>query len=163
MTIEEIYRMYFQDICRYIRSISQNEVLAEDVTQETFFKAMKNIDSFRGDNIRAWLFQIAKRTLYDHYRRQKREELYDKQPDVPAPKEENPELKLAEHEDALRIHAVLHKLEEPYKEVFTLRTFGELSFSEIGQLFDKSANWARVTFHRAKLKIMEGLDHEDHV
>lgn len=163
MTIDEIYRMYFQDIYRYIRSISQNETLAEDVTQETFFKAMKNIDSFRGDNIRAWLFQIAKRTLYDHYRKQGREDLYDEQPDVPAPKEENPEVKLADHEDALRIHAVLHKLKEPYKEVFTLRTFGELSFSEIGQLFDKSANWARVTFHRAKLKIMEELDHEDHV
>ena len=49
--------------------------------------------------------------------------------------------------------AVLHGLEEPYKEVFMLRVYGELSFRRIGALFQKSENWACVVFHRARNKI----------
>lgn len=59
---------------------------------------------------------------------------------------------------ALRIHLVLHELEEPYKEVFQLRVFGELPFAQIGMIFGKTENWARVTYHRARLKIKERMD-----
>jgi RNA polymerase sigma-70 factor (ECF subfamily) len=64
---------------------------------------------------------------------------------------------LADKSEALMIHRLLHDLSEPYKEVFSLRLFGELSFSDIGKIFAKTESWARVTFHRAKMKIREGL------
>ena len=73
------------------------------------------------------------------------------------------EEKLAQRSQAMEIHKVLHGLSEPYKEVFSLRTFGELKFSEIGMLFGKSENWARVTYYRARVKIREELEHEDHM
>jgi RNA polymerase sigma-70 factor (ECF subfamily) len=65
--------------------------------------------------------------------------------------------KLSDKASALEIHRCLHSLEEPYKEVFSLRTFGELPFLEIAELFGKTENWARVTYHRAKLKLKEAL------
>ena len=72
MNIEELYRTYFDIVYRYIRSISQDGALAEEVTQETFFKALEKIDQFRGDcDVRVWLCQIAKNTLYDHLKKQK--------------------------------------------------------------------------------------------
>ena len=76
-------------------------------------------------------------------------------------KENNPEQALLEHSTALRVHTILHKLKEPYKEVFNLRTFGELSFKDIGGIFGKSENWARVNYFRARNKIREELEHEN--
>lgn len=160
MNIEELYRTYFDIVYRYIRSISQDGSLAEEVTQETFFKALEKIDQFRGDcDVRVWLCQIAKNTLYDHLKKQKKQLLGDEKLE----KTENAggellEEKLAQRSQAMEIHKVLHRLSEPYKEVFSLRTLGELTFREIGMLFEKSENWARVTYYRARVKIREELE-----
>ena len=165
MNIEELYRTYFDIVYRYIRSISQDGSLAEEVTQETFFKALEKIDQFRGDcDVRVWLCQIAKNTLYDHLKKQKKQLLGDEKLE----KTENAggellEEKLAQRSQAMEIHKVLHRLSEPYKEVFSLRIFGELTFREIGMLFGKSENWARVTYYRARVKIREELEYEDYM
>ena len=151
MNIEELYRTYFDIVYRYIRSISQDGSLAEEVTQETFFKALKKADQFRGDcDVRVWLCQIAKNTLYDHLKKQKKQLLGDERlEEAESADGELLEEKLAQRSQAMEIHKVLHRLSEPYKEVFSLRTFGELTFREIGMLFGKSENWARVTYYRA--------------
>jgi len=158
--IEELYNDYFHDVYLYIRSLSADEHLAEDITQETFFKALKSIDSFRGDcDIRVWLCQIAKNLLYTHYKKAKRftgDEIPDTMPDTTLSVEEQ----LADSQQSAAIHRILHSMAEPYKEVFTLRVFGELSFRQIGELFGKTESWARVTFHRAKLKIIEELEEQ---
>ena len=148
MNIEELYRTYFDIVYRYIRSISQDGSLAEEVTQETFFKALKKADQFRGDcDVRVWLCQIAKNTLYDHLKKQKKQLLGDEKLEkAESAGGELLEEKLAQRSQAMEIHKVLHRLSEPYKEVFSLRTFGELTFREIGMLFGKSENWARVTY-----------------
>ena len=65
---------------------------------------------------------------------------------------------LADADTSLRIHRVLHNLDEPYKEVFQLRVFGELSFKEIGSIFGKTETWARVTFHRARMMVKERME-----
>lgn len=65
---------------------------------------------------------------------------------------------VADEQQSMDIHRVLHTLSEPYKEVFTLRVFSELSFRQIGDIFGKTESWARVTFHRAKLKIIDELE-----
>ncbi|MCR5601399.1 MAG: sigma-70 family RNA polymerase sigma factor [Ruminococcus sp.] len=156
--IEELYKNYFHDVFLYIRSLSADEQLAEDITQETFFKAMKSVDSFRGDcDIRVWLCQIAKNLLFTHSKKRKRltnEEIPETVPDTSAPIEDM----IADTQQSMEIHKVLHTLTEPYKEVFTLRVFGELSFRQIGDIFGKTESWARVTFHRAKLKIIDELE-----
>jgi len=160
MNIEELYRTYFDIVYRYIRSISQDGSLAEEVTQETFFKALEKIDQFRGDcDVRVWLCQIAKNTLYDHLKKQKKQLLGDEKLEkIESAGGELLEEKLAQRSQAMEIHKVLHRLSEPYKEVFSLRTFGELNFREIGMLFGKSENWARVTYYRARVKIREELE-----
>ena len=165
MNIEELYRTYFDIVYRYIRSISQDGALAEEVTQETFFKALKKADQCRGDcDVRVWLCQIAKNTLYDHLKKQKKQLLGDEKLEkAESAGGELLEEKLAQRSQAMEIHKVLHRLSEPYKEVFSLRTFGELTFREIGMLFGKSENWARVTYYRARVKIREELEYEDHM
>jgi len=165
MNIEELYRTYFDIVYRYIRSVSQDGSLAEEVTQETFFKALKKADQFRGDcDVRVWLCQIAKNTLYDHLKKQKKQLLGDEKLEkAESAGGELLEEKLAQRSQAMEIHKVLHRLSEPYKEVFSLRTFGELTFREIGMLFGKSENWARVTYYRARVKIREELEYEDHM
>lgn len=165
MNIEELYRTYFDIVYRYIRSVSQDGSLAEEVTQETFFKALKKADQFRGDcDVRVWLCQIAKNTLYDHLKKQKKQLLGDERLEkAESAGGELLEEKLAQRSQAMEIHKVLHRLSEPYKEVFSLRTFGELTFREIGMLFGKSENWARVTYYRARVKIREELEYEDYM
>ena len=165
MNIEELYRTYFDIVYRYIRSISQDGSLAEEVTQETFFKALKKADQFRGDcDVRVWLCQIAKNTLYDHLKKQEKQLLGDEKLEkIESAGGELLEEKLAQRSQAMEIHKVLHRLSEPYKEVFSLRIFGELTFREIGMLFGKSENWARVTYYRARVKIREELEYEDYM
>ena len=130
--------------------------VAEELTQETFFKALKNIDSFKGQSkISSWLCQIAKNTYISMCRKDKH-----LNPDADAEQSasnENIEEAFFDQETAFAIHKVLHGLNEPYKEVFSLRTFGELSFKQIAELFGKTETWARVTYHRARLRIKEEL------
>ena len=157
--------MYFDDVYRYLLSLSGSESVAEELTSETFFRAMDALDRFRGEcSVRVWLCQIAKNTLYDHLKKQKKQLPGEEQPETAESHGgEIFEEKLAQRSQAMEIHKVLHGLSEPYKEVFSLRTFGELNFREIGMLFGKSENWARVTYYRARVKIREELEHEDHM
>ena len=106
MNIEELYRTYFDIVYRYIRSISQDGSLAEEVTQETFFKALEKIDQFRGDcDVRVWLCQIAKNTLYDHLKKQKKQLLGDEKLEkIESAGGELLEEKLAQRSQAMEIH-----------------------------------------------------------
>ena len=154
---EEIYRLYFMDVFRYLRGLTADEHLAEELTSETFFKAMKGLKSFRGEcDVRVWLCQIAKNTYYSYIR--KEQKVVSNEDGIAKQKScENIEHMFVDKERAFLLYQKLHALNEPYKEVFSLRVFGELSFKEIGMLFEKSEHWACVTFHRAKEKIRGGL------
>ena len=150
---EEAYRRYFADVYQYILALSRDEATAEEVTQETFFKALTAIDSFRGDcQLRVWLCQIARNQYLSLCR--ERQKFTDTAPEQ---SDSGIEAGFADREDALRLHVLLHGLPEPYKEVFSLRTFGELPFSQIGALFGKTESWARVTYFRARQKLKEGF------
>ena len=155
--IEKIYAQHFQSVYRYVLSLCRNEAIAEDVTSEAFLKAIKAIDKFKGDcNIKVWLCQIAKNTYFSMQKKNKNESLLDADVDIVSEASDFTE-KLQDKESAFEIHRCLRELEEPYKEVFTLRTLGELSFAEIAELFCKTESWARVTYHRSRLKIKETL------
>ncbi|MBR3341310.1 MAG: RNA polymerase sigma factor [Clostridiales bacterium] len=141
----------------YVMTLAKDRNDAEEITQETFFRAISTDKSFKGDSDSfTWLCAIAKNIFIDEKRRVARQddELSEELPDTNKGIEE----KLTDRDQSLKIHLILHKLEEPYKEVFQLRIFGELSFAEIGSIFGKTETWARVTYHRARLKIKERMD-----
>lgn len=158
MDFETVFRLYFKDVFYFVRSLAADEATAEEVTQETFFKALKAIDSFDGKNdIRAWLFTIARNTYYSQLRQQKN--IADEPVCCETRLEaEDFTLQFVNEERAFLIHRYLHDMKEPYKEVFNLRIFGELSFEQIGKIFSKSSGWARVTFYRAKKQIVDYME-----
>ena len=157
MEFEQIYITYFRDVYLYIRRLSNSEHIAEEITSETFFKAMKSIDSFRGDcDIRVWLCQIAKNCYYSYIKKADRTECIDNV--EIAEQGASFEERLFRHDTAMQIQKILHDVPEPYKEVFMWRVYAELSFKQIGQIFGKSENWACVTYHRARNKIKEKLE-----
>lgn len=152
---DKIYAEYFSEVYKFVMSLCQNPLLAEEITQEVFFKALKNIDKFKGNcKLGTWLCKIAKNTFYNYAKK------HNGQVDYPLEivvSNENIEEQFEDKETAYAIHKVLHKLNEPYREVFWLRIFGELSFAQIGTLFGKTESWARVTYYRSKILIKEEL------
>ena len=160
---ERVYDTYFNDVYLYILRLSGNEHLAEEITSDTFFKAMQSIDSFRGDcDVCVWLCQIAKNCYYSHVKKTSRIEQVDQ-----AELQEIPDLapsvadEYARCDEIERIQKILHDVSEPYKEVFMWRVYAELSFKQIAQIFGKTENWACVTYHRARKMIKDRLEEKN--
>lgn len=151
---EKLYQTYYMEVFSYVMTVVKNTSQAEELTQEVFFKAMKTENRYSGKSSElTWLCAIAKNLCMDVFRKQSRfQELNEEMPS-----DESIERMVEDETTTLQIHQILHKLEEPYKEVFSLRVFGELSFAKIGQIFGKTETWARVTYHRARLKIQEKM------
>jgi len=154
---EEMYNTYYMKVYSYILTLSKNQHDAEEITQQAFFKAMTAKNGHMGAASEfTWLCTIAKNIFVDSTRIQKRKGELDENQAAAT----NIEDAFANEDTAFRIHQVVHNLDEPYKEIFQLRVFGELSFAKIGMLFGKTENWARVTYHRARIKIQERLDEQ---
>lgn len=163
MEFEQIYNTYFNDVYLYIRRLSGDEHIAEEITSETFLKAMGSINSFRGDcDFRVWLCQIAKNCYYSHLKKQKPiinnkgvelEDIVDINSFI--------DEKIITAEQTVQIQKLLHTIPEPYKEVFMWRVFADLSFKQIGQIFNKTDNWACVTYHRAKNQILKRMEEKN--
>ena len=155
MDFEALYNAHSSYVYNYTLSLCRNEDVAKDITSETFYKAISSADKFKGDcSVRVWLCQIAKNIYYNLAKKNK---FTTEMPDEISDKS-NFENEMINRSQAFEIHKILHLLNEPYKEVFSLRLFSELSFSEIGEIFKKSESWARVTFYRAKNKIKEEIE-----
>lgn len=153
---DPIYRAYFGRVYQYLLRLSGNPDLAEELTSDTFFKALHALDRFRGDcDLGTWLCQIGQNCYYSHLRKHKREVPVSLPPEPAGPGLEE---QLLSQASAMGIYAIVHRMAEPYKEVFTLRVLGELSFRQIGTLFGKSENWACVTYHRARQKIQREME-----
>lgn len=154
---ETIYRRYFTDVELYLRAITKEESLAEELTEQVFFQALKALPTFRGDcDIRTWLCAMARNAYLSHLRKTRPTEDIT-QIQIPDPRQAVEE-QVADKQQAMSIHRILHQMPEPYKEVFSLRVFGQLSFEDIGGLFGRTANWACVTYHRAKQKIRDKME-----
>ena len=155
---EAIYVQHFDGVYKYVFSLCRNETMAEEITQETFYRAMEHIDKFEGKcKLYVWLCQIAKNTFLTYAKKQKR---HVSETDIDLSKQIEPsfENEILDKETVWKLHKLLHKLSDPYKEVFSLRVFGELPFSQIGELFGKSDSWARLIFYRAKKELRRDLD-----
>ena len=154
---DEIYQKYAKEVYLYLLKLSGNPTIAEDLMQNTFMKAVEKQDTFRGNSkISTWLCAIAKNEYLNEWKKKENQNL---SLDVAKEYIGQPfEEKMVDKEYSKKIHKILHSMKEPYKEVFTLRVFGELSFKEIGELFDRTDLWARVTYRRAKEKIVQKLN-----
>lgn len=162
MNIDEVYRAYFAQVYRYALYLTKDQNEAEDVTQETFFKAIHHIEQFRGESdIRVWLFRIAENIFCDRLRKQKNYISVEQLDETPSGRD--PEKEVLARDAALRAMEAFHKLEQPYRTVFSMRTFGEFSHADIGKKLGKSENWARVTYYRAKRKLQEEMKHEGYM
>ena len=157
MDYEKLYNSYYMQVYSYAVTLTKNPEQAEEIAQHTFVKAMSSKSKHSGNSSElTWLCSIAKNLYYDEIRRKQKLTGMD---DVNnAPSGDDLERSVSDADAAFRIHLVLHELEEPYKEVFQLRVFGELSFAQIASIFRKTESWARVTYHRARLKIKERME-----
>lgn len=154
---DQIYQCYFESVYRYALSLSRSPLIAEEITQETFFKAMRSLDQFQGkSSLKSWLCAIAQNLWLSEQRKKKDQPIDDA---LPLPDLSiGPEEAIVRQDESMRIHRLLHRLDEPYREVFTLRTLGQLSFRDIGDLFGKSENWACVVYHRAHARLKKEME-----
>ena len=157
MDYEKLYNSYYMQVYSYAVALTKNPEQAEEIAQHTFVKALSSKAGYKGKSSElTWLCSIAKNLYYDELRRNQRISSLGENLHISS--EVDIEQAVSDSDMAFRIHLVLHKLDEPYKEVFQLRVFGELSFSQIATIFGKTESWARVTYHRARLKIQERMD-----
>ncbi len=160
MEFEDVYRKYFNDVYLYARRLSGDEHIAEEITSDTFYKALCSINKFRGEcDIKVWLCQIAKNSYFAYIKKRKNTVNLDDE-DVLSLADANAFIDEAiiRKDENLKLKKILYTISEPYREVFMWRVFAELSFKQIGQIFGKSDNWACVTFHRSKAIIKQRLE-----
>lgn len=144
-------------VYRFLLSLCGDPELAQELTSETFYQAYLHIDRFRGDcKPESWLCQIAKNALFRERRRRKR--LVPWEPSRPREGGGDVLESLADREEALTLYRYLHQLEDPYREVFLLRVLGELKFGEIAAIYGRTESWAKVTFYRAKEKLIKRME-----
>lgn len=154
--MQKVYRQHAQTVYKFLLAKTRDEHLAEELTQETFYQAVKSVDRFDGScKVSVWLCQIAKHLWYQSLRKRKREDPVPPEglPEAPGPSAEEG---LLEKEGQLDLLRLVHRLPEPQREVVYLRAFGGLSFREIGDVMGKTETWARVTFYRSKEKLRNG-------
>ena len=160
MNLESLYTACFHKLYRFALSLTRIPSEAEEIVQETFLRALQQANKLPADtNLDAWLFRVAKNVHISRLRKNR--------PNVGSEILESVsagvdiEEKLQQQDQAQHILAALHKLEEPYKEVFTLRALGDVPYKQIALLFGKTESWARVTYHRARLLLTERMNKEN--
>lgn len=160
MNLEALYTACFHKLYRFALSLTRTPSEAEEIVQETFLRALQQANKLPADtNLDAWLFRVAKNVHISRLRKNR--------PNVGSEILESVsagvdiEEQLQQQDEAQHILAALHKLEEPYKEVFTLRALGDVPYKQIALLFGKTESWARVTYHRARLLLTERMNKEN--
>lgn len=156
--IEELYKENFDVVFKYLFCLTHDLNISEELTQETFYRAFKNINKFKGDSkLSTWLCQIAKNLWYDEINKKKKNVVsYEENINlVEVDFDESLEEKVISKDNKLKLYRKLQKLDEQSREVIYLRITGDLSFKEIGEILNKTENWARVTYYRGKQKLKE--------
>ena len=159
--MEEIYQEYARTVYKYLFSKTRDEDLAEELTQETFYQALKNIDRFdESCRISTWLCAIAKNQLFAYLRKHPKTQ-YLEELEPSSLEVESVEQDVFSDLARIELMKQLHSCPEPFREVMYQRLFGNLSFKEIGEIMGKSESWARITFYRGKEKLKKGMVEQD--
>ena len=148
--LEQFYEEHYPRLYAYCVTLTRNRADAEDLAAETMYRAIRHADKFRGDcPVGVWLCSIARNFFLTQEKKRRRP------PPLPDPPEDL--FSGDEKEDVKEIILHMNALEEPYRGVFLLRTIGKAEYGELAQIYEKSESWARVTYHRARLKIIEKM------
>ena len=160
--MEEIYKKYSRIIYNYLLGLTHNSEIAEELMQETFYSAVKNIDKFRKEcSIKVWLCQIAKNKWINKIKKDKLNFYHENLEVIDELSfEDNLENDIISREEIIDLYKKIHKLDEKTREVIYLRIRADLSFKEIGTILNKSEEWARITFYRGKIKLKEWINNE---
>lgn len=159
MDFEELYAACFHRVYRFALSMTHSPHEAEEIAQETFFRAIRKYESLPPDAaVEAWLMRIARNIHISRLRKSAREVHTDQLPQRAS--EEDVEQRLVSSDEAEGILQALHELEEPYKEVFTLRALGDVPYRQIASLFGKGESWARVVYYRARQMLVQRTEKE---
>lgn len=160
--MEEIYEKYSKLIYNYLFSLTNNIELSQELMQETFYSAIKNIKKFKGNSsVKTWLFRIAQNKWKDYLKSAKRKkelQLEDNLENMIM--EPSLESNLLEKDEIICLYKFIHKLDENTKEIIYLKLKSDFSFKEIGNILGKSEEWARITFYRGKQKLKEDIENE---
>lgn len=161
INMDAIYRQYALPLKKYIYSMCKDSDLSDDIVSETFYKAIKNINSFYGGNIFTWLCTIAKNIFFNHTKKKEtqNESLEEKGVDIVS-HEDSVEDVVLRKQSSIELYKNMQQLDSVEREVIYLRNFAELSFKEIGEVLNKSENWSRVTYFRCKEKIKRRMSNE---
>ena len=156
LKLDDIYAEHAQTVYRYLLSLCRNDKVAEELTQETFYQAIRSINKYDGScKLSVWLCQIAKHMWYQHLRKEEKRALPLES--VAEPASASLEDELIQRERSHELHVAIHQLEEPYREVVYLRALGGMSFKQIGSVVGQSETWARVTYFRARKQLIERI------
>jgi len=158
--MEQIYEKYMPQVYKFLFSLSHDIHLTEELTQETFYQAIKSIDSFRGDcKLYVWLCSIAKHLWYKEIKKKGQEQLEEVAEETLIAKQRT-EVSAIQKVEVLELHKIIHTFDEPLREVMHLRLNGNFTFKEIGEILEKDENWARVTYYRGKQRLRKELHYE---
>lgn len=158
-SMDDIYQKYAKTVYKYLISMTQNEDLAEELIQETFYQAVRCIDKYdESCKISTWLCAIAKNQYLSYLRKHPQMEELDEDAGKPIQSAEDEALS---SESRVEYMKLLHLCPEPFREVLYLRIFGTLSFKEIGEIMGKTENWARVTYYRGKEKLRKDMSEDE--
>ena len=159
--MEKIYKENVEIVRKYLLCLTHNADISEELTQETFYKAIKSINSFKNNcKLSVWLCQIAKNLWYNELRKKQKIKLISDDEIMFIQSEEEIENNIILKEDKLELYRKLQKLDVEMRELVYLRITGELSFKEIANILGKTESWARTNFYRAKNKLKEANDYE---
>lgn len=154
--IEKIYREYFETVNKYLFCLTHNNDISEELTQETFYRAVTKINTYKGEcKISVWLCQIAKNLWFDQCRKSKKNINIDENDLLNVQALNSTEEQVISNDEKILLYKKMQNLDEKTREVLYLRITGELSFKEIGIILNKTENWARVTFYRGKINLKE--------
>ena len=156
--LEEIYKEHYLIVYKYLLCLTKNSDIAEELTQETFYKMIKKIDTFKGNSkLSVWLCEIAKNLWYDYLRKKKIKTVSYDEINISDSivNKENIENEYINKEEFNETTKRIENLDDLSKRVLYLRLNSDMSFKEIGDILGKTETWARVTFYRAKQKIKE--------
>lgn len=160
-SIEEIYQAHAQTVFKYLMTLTHDTHTAEELTQETFYQAIRSIDRFDNScKITTWLCAIARNQFLAYQRKHPATEDMDILEHAGC-SVASAEQDVLENEDRIQVMKKLHACPEPYREILYLRLFGNLSFREIGDVMGKSENWARVSFYRGKMQLRKEMEQDE--
>ena len=158
MDMDQIYRTYERMVYQFLYMRTHDAHWSQDLLQETFLRAVTSISRYDGScKLSVWLCQIARHVLWQELRKRGKTDFAELADSIPDPGNPDAETQVLQSEDRVGLYRAIHRLSEKEREVVLYRITGELSFLEIGEILEKSENWARTTFYRAKLRLRKEL------